>query len=455
MNKLTTELNLVWNSICLELQKVISKEAIEKWFIPIELVDIENDHLLLKAPDAIYQYWIEENYLNQLIGASCRILGKNLKIVFYTESNGGEENKDLEKKIRQSNKEEKIAIFESKGLNAKFSFENFVVGPNSEFAAAAAKAVAESPAKAYNPLFLYGKVGLGKTHLMQAIGNYILAKNKKVLVQYVTTEQFTNDFIEAVQKGSLIQFRKKYRQIDVLLIDDIQFLAGKERSQEEFFHTFNCLFDGSKQIVLSGDEAPSALQNLEKRLISRFEWGLIAEILPPGIEVRLAILKNKLKNYPISLDEKILEYIAEKVKTNVRQLEGALNRLCAYVSIRQDKTITLEETQTLLKDLVSLQPSKTITIEMIQKMVCEAYDIRFSDMVSKRRISAIAFPRMVAMFLARKLTNFSLSQIGESFGGRDHGTVLHAQRTISEKMSKDPDLAQLINKITEKLTSSQ
>ncbi|ACD82061.1 chromosomal replication initiator protein DnaA [Candidatus Methylacidiphilum infernorum] len=454
MNKLKTDLNLIWNDICLELQKVISKEAIEKWFVPIELLSIENDQLLLKAPDPIYQYWIEENYLSQLIGASFRILAKNPKIIFAQESPGNGE-KATGKKIKSLPREDKSSIFESKGLNTKFSFENFVVGPNSEFAAAAAKAVAESPAKAYNPLFLYGKVGLGKTHLMQAIGNHIVEKNKWILVQYVTSEQFTNEFIEAIQKGSIGQFRKKYRQIDVLLIDDIQFLAGKERSQEEFFHTFNCLFDGSKQIVLSGDEAPSSLQNLEKRLISRFEWGLTAEILPPGIEVRLAILKHKLKNYSLSIDEKILEFIAERIKTNVRQLEGALNRLCAYASIHKEGKITLEETQSLLKDLISLQPSKTITIEMIQKRVCEAYDIRFSDMVSKRRISAIALPRMVAMYLARRLTNLSLSQIGENFGGRDHGTVLHAQRTISEKMSKDPDLAQLIKKITEQLTSSQ
>ncbi|CAI9084412.1 chromosomal replication initiator protein DnaA [Candidatus Methylacidiphilum fumarolicum] len=451
MNKVATEYHSLWNGICLELQKVISREAIEKWFYPIELIGIENDILILKAPDPIYQYWIEENYLPQVIGASSRILGKNLKVSFYHDQ---KQKGVIEKSSKQPFQEEK-SVIESKGLNLKFSFENFVVGPNCEFAAAASKAVAESPAKAYNPLFLYGKVGLGKTHLMQAIGNYILKKNKRILLQYVTSEQFTNEFIEAIQKGNLVQFRKKYRQIDVLLIDDIQFLAGKERSQEEFFHTFNCLFDGSKQIVLSGDEAPSALQNLEKRLISRFEWGLTAEILPPGIEVRLAILKNKLKNYSISLEEKILEFIAERIKTNVRQLEGALNRLCAYISIHKREIVSLEEVESLLKDLISIQPSKTITIEMIQKMVCEAYDIRYSDMVSKRRISSIAFPRMVAMYLARKLTNFSLSQIGESFGGRDHGTVLHAQRTISEKMAQDPDLMQLIKKITERLTSSQ
>ena len=451
MNKVATEYHSLWNGICLELQKVISREAIEKWFYPIELIGIENDILILKAPDPIYQYWIEENYLPQVIGASSRILGKNLKVSFYHDQ---KQKGIIEKSTKEPIQEEK-SVIESKGLNLKFSFENFVVGPNCEFAAAAAKAVAESPAKAYNPLFLYGKVGLGKTHLMQAIGNYIFKKNKRILLQYVTSEQFTNEFIEAIQKGNLVQFRKKYRQIDVLLIDDIQFLAGKERSQEEFFHTFNCLFDGSKQIVLSGDEAPSALQNLEKRLISRFEWGLTAEILPPGIEVRLAILKNKLKNYSISIEEKILEFIAERIKTNVRQLEGALNRLCAYISIHKREIVSLEEVESLLKDLISIQPSKTITIEMIQKMVCEAYDIRYSDMVSKRRISSIAFPRMVAMYLARKLTNFSLSQIGESFGGRDHGTVLHAQRTISEKMTQDPDLMQLIKKITERLTSSQ
>jgi chromosomal replication initiator protein len=299
-------------------------------------------------------------------------------------------------------------------------------------------------------LFLYGGVGLGKTHLMQAIGHAASANPKVSKVSYLTSEQFTNDFIQAIQNNTLIKFRKKYRQVDVLLIDDIQFLAGKERMQEEFFHTFNTLFDAHKQIVLSSDRPAGEIANLETRLVSRFEWGLVTELQPPALETRIAILKKKAALIDVKLSDQVIEFLAEKIRTNIRRLEGALVRVASYASLT-GKDINRDALESLLRDALHEEAKRTITVEAIQKKVAEHFDIRLADMTSRRRPQNVAFPRQVAMYLTRTLTNRSLADIGESFGGRDHGTVLHACRLIEKRVTKDQRLRQTVSYIEQSL----
>jgi len=432
---------------------------VARWFRPLRAQLYVNQTLTLSSDNSIYQYWIEENYLQQLTAAASRVLGETVSIVFHSpESAPATPSGGMPPKVEPIRvKKEHIsrnASGDSRGcLNPRSTFESFVVGMNNQFAHAAARAVAEGPARTYNPLFLHGNVGLGKTHLMQAVGHLIQQNKKHLKVFYVTSEQFTNDYISAIQHGELAKFRRSYRQVDVLLIDDIQFLAGKDRSQEEFFHTFNTLFDGSKQIVLTSDSPPTEIANLEKRLTSRFEWGLTAELQPPDAETRLAILRHKMKAMPEKLSDPVLNFIAERVKTNVRRLEGALNRVAAFASLH-GKAIAVPQVEVLLRDLLQQEGQQTVSIDLIQRRVAETYDLRLADMTSKRRPANIALPRMVAMYLSRRLTTASLNEIGDAFGGRDHGTVLHANRTIDEKMKSDEKLRRIVNYLAEKLVAT-
>ncbi|MDD4931926.1 MAG: chromosomal replication initiator protein DnaA [Methylacidiphilaceae bacterium] len=457
MNNATADLGWIWEKVCEEMQTIASREAVDRWFCPLRILTLSEDQVTLEAPDSIYRYWIEENYLPQLSSALAKILGRQVRVAFpaapsEAKETAAEHPRKAEKPaLRTNGVSETIS---SDGLNPRYTFETFIVGANSEFAYAAARAVASAPARAYNPVFFYGKVGLGKTHLMQSIGNEIRRLRRSLQVQYVTCEQFTNEFIDAIQKGALLRFRKKYREVDVLLLDDVQFLVGKERSQEEFFHTFNCLFDGSKQIVLTSDAVPSAMQTLEKRLTSRFEWGLTAELLPPQLETRLAILRHKMRSLSIAVPDEILSTIAERIQSNVRQLEGALNRVAAFSNLHPEK-LTAGQVQVLLKDLFSTNSAQGVTIESIQKQVAETFDLRLADMTSKRRLAHIALPRMVAMYLSRKLTTCSLAEIGERFGGRDHGTVLHAQRVVAEKLQSEPRFDATLRELIEKLGNPQ
>jgi chromosomal replication initiator protein len=329
------------------------------------------------------------------------------------------------------------------GMNPRNTFEAFVVGSNNQFAHAAALAVSQSPTRTYNPLFIYGGVGLGKTHLMQAIGQQTIDRKKSHKVMYLSSERFINEFIDAIQHNMLVKFRKRYRQTDVLLIDDIHFLAGKERSQEEFFHTFNTLFDGRKQIVLSSDRPASEIANLEQRLVSRFECGLTTELQSPDIETRLAILRKKAEAFHINLAEDILDFLAQRVRTNVRRLEGALMRVVSYQSL-SGREISRETVEQLLQDILREEAKKTVTIDQIQKKVAGHFDVRLADMTSKRRSANIAFPRQVAMYLVRRHTKASLHEIGDAFGGRDHGTVLHACKTVAVRMKKEDQVHQWI-----------
>jgi chromosomal replication initiator protein len=335
-------------------------------------------------------------------------------------------------------------------MNPRNTFDTFVVGSNNQFAHAAALAVAQSPSKTYNPLFIYGGVGLGKTHLMQAIGQQVADRKKVFKVMYLSSERFTNEFIDAIQHNTLVKFRKRYRQADVLLIDDIHFLAGKERSQEEFFHTFNTLFDGRKQIVLSSDRPASEITNLEQRLVSRFEWGLTAELQPPDIETRMAILRKKAQSFQVQLAPDVLEFLAQRVRTNVRRLEGALMRVASFASL-SGREVTKEVVEHLLRDILQEEAKKIITIDQIQRKVAEHFDVRLADMTSKRRPANIAFPRQVAMYLARRHTKSSLNEIGDAFGGRDHGTVLHACKTVQERMGREDQVRQLVFLLTSQL----
>jgi chromosomal replication initiator protein len=319
------------------------------------------------------------------------------------------------------------------------TFENFVVGSNNQMAHAAALAVAQAPAQAYNPLFLYGDTGLGKTHLMHAIGHAILRNNPEARVAYLSTEKFTNEFIQALQENSLTRFRQRYRHVDVLLIDDVQFLAGKERIQEEFFHTFNDLFESSKQVVLSSDRRASEISKLESRLVSRFEWGLPADIQAPDFETRLAILRSKAATLKCDLPEPVLVFIAQNITRNIRRLEGALIRVASHSSLFS-KTLDVSVAERLLHDMLMEQAQAVLTMEAIQKRVADHFQIRHSDMTSKRRPNNIAIPRQVAMFLARTLTKHSLQEIGDAFGGRDHGTVIHACKAVDNMMEQDASM---------------
>lgn len=335
-------------------------------------------------------------------------------------------------------------------LNPRYTFDSFVVGPSNRFAQAASLAVAEDPARAYNPLFLYGGVGLGKTHLMQAIAHYVREHHRRMYVVYVSSETFTNDLINALGKRSMAEFRQKYRNVDLLLIDDIQFVAGKEQTQEEFFHTFNALYEAEKQIVISSDRPPKEIPTLEERLRSRFEWGLTTDIQPPDLETRVAILRKKAADEGITLPNDTYLYIANVIQSNIRELEGALIRVVAYASL-QNMPLTPEVAEEALRDIVSATKNRVITIDVIQSVVASHYGVNVNDMKAKKRTRALAFPRQVAMYLARELTDSSLPQIGEEFGGRDHSTVIHACDKIKAESQTDPALSQTLRELTQKI----
>jgi chromosomal replication initiator protein len=445
------DLDALWAEIVTRIRPEVGTHSYDRWFREIELVELDKKSLTLRVPGHIYQVWIESNYLGALKSVVLLILGstRDVKYVFRDEREVPPPCKPsiaTKAAVEDSGPvDPKPAITGMLGINPRNSFDAFVVGPNNEFAQAACKAVSDAPARTYNPLFIYGGVGLGKTHLMHAIGQAILAKRKPAKVVYITSEVFTNEFIDAIQNNTLIRFRKRYRQADVLLIDDIQFLADKGRTQEEFFHTFNTLFDGHKQIVLSSDRPPSEIASLETRLVSRFEWGLTAELQAPDVETRVAILRKKAQSMQIKLSDEILQFLAERIRTNVRRLEGALMRVASFVSLNDGLPPNREKIEHLLKDILNEEARRAITIEQIQKRVAEHFDVRLADMTSKRRPANIAFPRQIAMFLARELTKNSLNEIGEAFGGRDHGTVLHAHRLVKDRISKDERTRQIVS----------
>jgi chromosomal replication initiator protein len=444
----------MWQKLSAALKPQVSADTFKRWFSAVELVNATEGTLTFRVPNNIYQFWIESNHMAALQAAIVSAFGAPREVNFLSPSETTDE--EILADATKSEEGKPDSVREAKptgsalGLNPRNTFESFVVGPNNEIAHAASLAVAQSPAKTYNPLFVYGGVGLGKTHLMQAIGQYVLVKKKNVKVMYLSSELFINEFIDAIQHNNLVKFRKRYRQADLLLIDDIQFLGGKERSQEEFFHTFNTLFDGHKQIVLSSDRPASEIANLEHRLVSRFEWGLTAELQPPDIETRMAILRKKARTMQIKLRDDTFEFLANRIRTNVRRLEGALMRVASFASL-SGKELTQDVVEHLLKDILQEEARHSVTIEQIQRRVAEHFDVRIADMTSKRRPANIAFPRQVAMYLARELTKASLNEIGEAFGGRDHGTVLHACKLVKKRMKEQDNLRQTISFIDSSL----
>jgi len=450
--------NEIWREIASGIRLHLSADAFQRWFAAIELVQADEIALTFQVPNTIYQFWIESNYLNVVQSAAMSVLGSPREIKFRAADSGmsgpvvdAHADRVSEPLAPTSHDEDSEGAI-NHGMNPRNRFEAFVVGSNNQFAHAAALAVSQSPAKTYNPLFIYGGVGLGKTHLMQAIGQQTIERRKIQKVMYLSGERFTNEFIDAIQHNMLVRFRKRYRQTDVLLIDDIHFLAGKGRSQEEFFHTFNTLFDGRKQIVLSSDRPASEIANLEQRLVSRFECGLTTELQPPDIETRMAILRKKAEAFHFELAEDILAFLAQRVRTNVRRLEGALMRVASYQSL-SGREISRETVEQLLRDILREEAKKTVTIDQIQKKVAEHFDVRLADMTGKRRTANIAFPRQVAMYLARRHTKASLHEIGETFGDRDHGTVLHACKTVSVRMKKEDQVRQTIVRLDTQLDS--
>ena len=444
--------NELWQKLAVALKPQVSADTFKRWFSAVELIDADEGSITFRVPNNIYQFWIESNHMAALQAAIITAFGEPREVKFSLPSDAatqaaGDDAPALQQTAPPRETKSSASVL---GLNPRNTFESFVVGPNNQFAHSASLAVAQLPARTYNPLFIYGGVGLGKTHLMQAIGQHVWGKKKNTKVIYISSELFINEFIDAIQHSTLVKFRKRYRQADVLLIDDIQFLAGKERSQEEFFHTFNTLFDGHKQIVLSSDRPPSEIATLEHRLVSRFEWGLTAELQPPEVETRMAILRKKALVLQIKLDDEVFEFLANRIRTNVRRLEGALMRVASFASL-DGRALTPEIIEHLLKDILQEEGRQSITIEQIQRRVAEHFDVRLADMTSKRRPANIAFPRQVAMYLARILTKASLNEIGEAFGGRDHGTVMHACKLVKKRMKEQDKIRQTISFIDSSL----
>ncbi len=422
--------NDIWQKALSIIKKELNAQSFATWFGSTTLVATSPNSVTVAVPNKFFKDWLIEHY-HPLIKKTLDILsGKKISVKFVVQPP-----KEKKQEAVLSVDRPPSVIKKESTLNPKYSFDAFVVGPGNRFAHAASLAVAQSPARAYNPFFIYGSVGLGKTHLLQAIAQQIVNKNEKAKAVYISSERFTNQLINAIQNKTTLSFRQRYRGIDVLLIDDIHFIAGKESTQEEFFHTFNTLHDAHKQIVLTSDRPPKEIPRLEERLVSRFEWGLVTDIQPPDLETRIAILKKKLEKEVINIPDDVVFFIASKIKSNIRELEGALIRVIAYASLVGGE-ITLQLTREVLRETLD-EEAKKITIDLIQRRVAEYFDIRMSDMRAKKRTRAVAFPRQIAMYLVRDLTDHSLPEIGEYFGGRDHTTILHAYNKIKDQLIKD------------------
>ncbi len=439
----------VWKKACKHLSDVLHEDVFSRWIAIIEPLSLSDGTLTLAVDNDFYQTWLEENYLSLIESAIGSVYGEPLKIVFTVETRSrAEEEKPQPKKPTLTERILGRKQQEQPTLNEKFTFDSFIVGASNQFAHAASLAVAQAPGTSYNPLFIYGGVGLGKTHMMQAIGHHVVGSSRAT-VRYLSSETMMNEYIDALTARSLVQFRKKYRTADLLLIDDIQFLAGKDSLQEEFFHTFNALFDMRKQIVMTSDRPANEISGLEKRLVSRFEWGLVVELEQPDLETRIAILREKQRTYNLQLDDELLHFIATNIRSNIRKLEGALIRAVSYSSLT-GRQVDLKTLETLLKDVLEAEQSSSVTFDGIQRAVAEFYDVRLADMTSKRRPRVVAVPRQIAMYLCRRLTTSSLPDIAGSFS-KTHATVLHAYKTIDARLDQDPQLRQDVHQIAQKL----
>lgn len=440
----------IWNSSQEKIKTHVGEASYETWFFNLKTQVKPPQILSIEAPDEFFKNWLIDHYADILREILSKAAGEEIIIEFNVNTSPLETTKSVSLiENIQNSSTSTINISSSQHIskvNHRFSFNNFVVGPGNRFAYAACLAVAESPAKAYNPLFIYGSVGLGKTHLMQAATGFVQQNHPHLKHCYISSEQFTNELINAIRHKTTIQFRQKYRNIDVLLIDDIHFIAGKESTQEEFFHTFNTLHDNRKQIIICSDRPPKEISNLEERLVSRFAWGLITDIQPPDFETRVAILKKKLELEPAKVPNDVIFFIAEQIKTNIRELEGALIRVVAC-SLLEDRSISLDMAKNVLKDMVK-ESVKIISIEMIQKEVSEFFNINVLELKSSRRHKHLVLPRQIAMYLTRKLTKHSLPEIGNTFGGKDHTTVMHSCKKIEQDLNTSAELRRTIEQLT-------
>lgn len=429
-----------WLQVLAEVQKKIDANSFETWFEPTAFIGQDGDSLYVKVPNAYFKDWLSFHYSAALAEAGKAVLGKIFEIKYIFD--------DAAFSFKRNPPDERRKTFGTllnPNLNPHYSFDAFVVGSCNQFAHAAALAVSKNPARAYNPLYIYGGSGLGKTHLMNAIGHASLQNDPRLKILYITTEKFMNDLVNHLQFGKILDFRQKYRSIDVLIMDDIHTLGGKDRTKEEFFHTFNHLYDNQKQIVISSDCPPKEIANLEERFRSRFEWGLIADLKPPDIETRIAIIKKKADQEGVVLPESVALFIADKVHSNVRELEGYLRRVVAYASLKGEP-IELDLARESLKDLLD-STARVVNIDKIQKMVCHAYKIKPAQLKAKNNSPKISFPRQIAMYLAKELTDSSLPEIGKKFGGKHHTTVLHSIRKIERMRQDNPEFDKEINSL--------
>ncbi len=441
-----SNLDTIWEKTLESISPFLSKPSFETWLKPTKPVSLEGNLLTVEVPNDFARDWLESRYAPLLATTLKELLEEDVELRFITPERNEAQNKpetETAAHIGQS-------IPQPSLLNPKYTFESFVVGESNRFAHAASLAVAEAPGKAYNPLFIYGGVGLGKTHLMQAIGQFALKNHPDFRVVYVSSEKFTNELINAIRFNRTPHFRDTYRTVDILLVDDIQFFAGKESTQEEFFHTFNTLYESGKQIIISSDRPPKEIPTLEDRLRSRFEWGLITDIQAPNLETRIAILRKKASTEGWHLPNDVMVNIADQINSNIRELEGALIRIIAYASFH-NKQISLELANEVLKDVISSSKAKRLTIPIIQQAVCDFYNIEMEDLKAQRRTKNVTLPRQIAMYIVRELTDYSLPKIGEEFGGRDHSTVIHACDKIQDLIKSDPEVDRIIKNLIHNL----
>ncbi len=436
----------VWNKSLSKIEESVGNNIIDLWFRPIKLTQVKEQNVTIDIPNRFFKDWIEDNYPDIIAETIGSILGMPVTVRFRIAEKIDPDVKKMD--MRLESRRQKLA---SRGiyLNPKYTFENFVTGPSNQFAHAAAKAVAEAPGKTYNPLFIYGGVGLGKTHLITAIGNAVIDKKLDISVIYVSAEQFTNEVVSAIRHEKMGELKEKYRNIDLLLLDDIQFIANKTQTQEEFFHTFNAIYEKQKQIVISSDRSPKEIGAVTDRLRSRFSMGLIADIQPPELETKVAILMKKAEMEKIHIPEEVAYYLASKVKSNIRELEGCLIRLGAQASLT-GRYINKDMAKSILHDLIE-EDERPVTTDHIQKIVCEHFALKLADIKAKKRTKEVALPRHIAMYLSKQLTSLSLSDIGKNFGGKDHATVIYACKQTEEKRAKDETFNRMIENLLRKI----
>ena len=473
MSTPSTTLNL-WSSLTLELKEILPSELYDMWFEGLSFVSETDNRLTISAPNDFNAIWIENNYLDVIAQKARDLSGRAVSIKVEVDAGNSAPGRDSDsvgkavrsqksgirgnsRGLQESESNSKSSSKKNRSgatLNPRNTFDNFVVGSGNQLAHAASIAVANAPGRAYNPLFVYGETGLGKTHLMHAVAHQMLNNNPNAHIAYVSTEKFTNEFIHAIREKKLAKFRKYYRNVDALLVDDIHFLSGKEGTQEEFFHTFNDLFESGRQIFLASDRPANEIERLENRLVSRFQWGLVTDVQAPDFETRVAILRKKAAAMRLEMEDDVMEFLAERVSRNVRRMEGALTRIASYNSLI-DQSLDLEAVERLLSDLFQEEAAAQVTVNQIQNKVSDYYKIRFSELVGRRRTSAIVFPRQVAMYISRTLTSDPLKSIGEAFGGRDHGTVIHACKQVENMMEQDVTVKRAVDYLIKQLSSNR